>query len=96
MRECVIHGDRIESLQQLHRQLKEDLQFPDWYGGNLDALYDCLTELPEATLTIYHWSALAETVGEKAEALRQVLTDAGMESRWLTVCILDEDDHDEI
>lgn len=21
--------------------------FPDWYGANLDALYDCLTDLPE-------------------------------------------------
>jgi RNAse (barnase) inhibitor barstar len=21
--------------------------FPEWYGGNLDALYDCLTDLPE-------------------------------------------------
>ncbi len=23
------------------------LEFPDWYGANLDALYDCLTDLPE-------------------------------------------------
>lgn len=23
------------------------LAFPDWYGVNLDALYDCLTDLPE-------------------------------------------------
>jgi RNAse (barnase) inhibitor barstar len=22
-------------------------EFPDWYGANLDALYDCLTDLPE-------------------------------------------------
>lgn len=95
MRECVIHGRQIESLQQLHRKLKEDLHFPDWYGGNLDALYDCLTELPEATIVIYQWDALAETIGEKAQALRRVLTDAGMESRTLTVCILDEAD-DEI
>ena len=25
-------------------KLGEDLQFPDWYGANLDALHDCLTE----------------------------------------------------
>ena len=96
MRDCVIHGDRIDSLTELHRKLKEDLGFPEWYGGSLDALYDCLTDLPEAAVTIYHWDALARTVGDKAEALRQVLTDAGMESRTLTVCILDEDDGDEI
>ena len=27
-----------------HNYLKEVLNFPDYYGKNLDALYDCLTE----------------------------------------------------
>ena len=27
-----------------HKYLKEALDFPDYYGENLDALYDCLTE----------------------------------------------------
>lgn len=95
MMECVIHGEQMESLAQLHETLKRELHFPAWYGGNLDALYDCLTELPEATLTIYRWSALADTIGEKAAALRRVLTDAGIESPTLTVCILDDDDTDD-
>ena len=28
-----------------HNYLKEVLNFPDYYGKNLDALYDCLTEI---------------------------------------------------
>ncbi|MEE1157389.1 MAG: barstar family protein [Methanobrevibacter sp.] len=28
-----------------HDYLKEALNFPDYYGKNLDALYDCLTEI---------------------------------------------------
>ena len=28
-----------------HDYLKEVLNFPDYYGKNLDALYDCLTEI---------------------------------------------------
>ncbi|MFZ4535075.1 barstar family protein [Propionivibrio sp.] len=24
--------------------LQRDLEFPDWFGGNLDALHDCLTD----------------------------------------------------
>lgn len=28
-----------------HYYLKEALNFPDYYGKNLDALYDCLTEI---------------------------------------------------
>lgn len=39
---------------QVHDYLKEMLHFPEWYGANLDALYDCLTSLPETTLTLTH------------------------------------------
>lgn len=28
-----------------HDYLKDALSFPDYYGKNLDALYDCLTEI---------------------------------------------------
>ena len=28
-----------------HDYLKEALNFPDYYGKNLDALYDCLCEI---------------------------------------------------
>ncbi|MBR6023789.1 MAG: barstar family protein [Methanobrevibacter sp.] len=28
-----------------HKYLKKALDFPDYYGENLDALYDCLCEL---------------------------------------------------
>ena len=29
-----------------HAYLKKIFSFPDYYGNNLDALYDCLSELP--------------------------------------------------
>ena len=35
--------------RQLHLKLKETLCFPEWYGCNLDALYDCLTDIGEKT-----------------------------------------------
>ena len=31
--------------KQGHDYLKEALNLPDYYGKNLDALYDCLTEI---------------------------------------------------
>ena len=38
-----IDGKLIKS--QGHDYLKEVLNLPDYYGKNLDALYDCLTEM---------------------------------------------------
>lgn len=42
----------IGSAKELHQLLAQALPFPDWYGSNLDALYDCLTELEEPTHVI--------------------------------------------
>lgn len=55
--DCRIDCANIDDSKQLHRILAETLSFPEWYGGNLDALYDCLTDLPEQThLTLANWT----------------------------------------
>ncbi len=35
----------VENYMDIHEILKRDLHFPDYYGGNLDALWDCLTDM---------------------------------------------------
>ena len=43
-------GDAVgNDTRAIHRILKETLGFPDYYGENLDALYDCLTDIREDT-----------------------------------------------
>jgi hypothetical protein len=34
----------LKSLRGVLRRLGDSLDFPDWYGGNLDALVDCLCD----------------------------------------------------
>ena len=34
----------IQYYIEIHEALKRDLDFPDYYGGNLYALWDCLTD----------------------------------------------------
>ena len=41
----IIDGRRMTTRADAHAELARALDFPDWYGANLDALYDVLTDL---------------------------------------------------
>jgi len=48
--EATITAEQCTSEQALHEFLKNELMFPDYYGMNLSALADCLSELGNPTL----------------------------------------------
>ena len=82
----VLDGSSVGSREALHRTLAAGLRLPDWYGGNLDALHDCLTDLNEPTeLIVRGTSALDELLGRRANAFRRVLDDSAEENPNLTV-----------
>lgn len=69
--EIILDGRTVDSRETLHQRLTELLQLPAWYGRNLDALHDCLTELREpVTLRVIHAHALRETLGRVCVRLR--------------------------
>lgn len=75
--EAVLDGREIEDKEQLHGWLAQRLGLPPWYGGNLDALYDCLTDIHVDTLLIIlHPESLQENLGGYADRLFQVLCQA--------------------
>ncbi len=41
----IIDGRRMTTVDQTHEYLAKTLRLPDYYGRNLDALHDCLTDL---------------------------------------------------
>ena len=47
MKRALIDGRSCRDKQTLHQQLKDQLVFPDYYGKNLDALYDMLSTAQE-------------------------------------------------
>ena len=82
----VLDGGSVGNCETLHRVLAAGLQFPDWYGGNLDALHDCLTEINQPTeLVIRGGDALETALDSYAAAFRRVLTDSAAQNDALTV-----------
>ena len=75
--EVTLNGRGIESREALHAALAEGLCFPEWYGGNLDAMFDCLTDIGEdTTIRVLEPEALEETLGAYGELWLRVLREA--------------------
>ena len=81
---ALIDGAAIETREQLHDALSRQLSFPDYYGRNLDALFDCLTDLAEETeLRLVRRDELFAHLGVYADILQNVLRDACEENPHL-------------
>ncbi len=68
------------SSADLHKLLREKLPLPDYYGGNLDALHDVLTEFGS------NWTLIFR--GAPPPGLKEVCDDAaeetpGLKVRWI-------------
>lgn len=86
MKHCILDGQTIETRDQLHNALKQALELPDWYGRNLDALYDCLTDSHTAlSIEFQNREALTDHLGRYAKALEQVIRDAAEENEHIEV-----------
>ena len=85
MKEITIHCDNIGSMIQLHDALSRELNFPAYYGRNLDALHDCLNAICQSTqITFLHFSLLPfPTAG-----LLRVLRDSEEENPHLEISLI--------
>ena len=77
MRRITLALAYLQSREELHTYLQEALELPDYYGGNLDALYDLLTENTEPLeITISEEVQQEEYLGDYGTQLLCVLQDA--------------------
>lgn len=74
--------------QDAHRALKEALGFPDYYGHNLDALHDCLTDLYDVQLIIEECAVAARNMPEKWPGFLAVFFDAASENEHLKIRLM--------
>lgn len=77
-----LDGARLQDREEAMEQLGRALALPEWWGRNLDALYDCLTDLGRPVrLELSRREEMAGTAFGRR--LLRVLEDAAGESPWL-------------
>ncbi|MGX8794897.1 barstar family protein [Fusibacter sp. JL298sf-3] len=74
----ILHGDNFESIERLHKFLKDKLELPDYYGENLNALWDGLTAWVDLPLVveIQRVDLFKNKLGNDASEFIQLLEEA--------------------
>lgn len=81
-----VDGALMTSREAAHDQLAARLSLPERYGRNLDALYDCLSELCGVRIVVEHAGGL-EALGGYGELLLRVLREAAEANPGLDVTV---------
>lgn len=83
MTEITLKATRLKSKTSAHKYLKEQLALPDYYGANLDALWDCLMEIDSpTTIRITGLDALGGEMGF-VDDLVELFSDAQDENEMI-------------
>ena len=88
MRKITLDIEKMRSLPMLHKYLHTALALPEYYGANLDALYDCLTEIAEPTELVVPKKVADEAyLGWYGQQFLQVLQDAAAANDALIITL---------
>ena len=86
MDEKIIDCTQIKTPEDLHRIFREALSFPEWYGSNLDALYDCLTAL-SGKVRLLEWETAEVRLGSYGAKAKKVIATAALHNTDLDLYI---------
>ncbi len=81
-----IDASRLTDREESHDYLAEVLELPSYYGKNLDALYDCLTEMTDTEIIVDH----ADEAGEYYSQILEVMAEATEENDQLELTIQED------
>lgn len=89
MKYMMIDGAVLQSKEHLHEIFAWELSLPEWYGGNLDALHDCLTDIAQDTvISIVNLHQIQDELASYCWRLVQVLHQSAKENSHLHINVL--------
>ncbi|MCI9331737.1 MAG: barstar family protein [Oscillibacter sp.] len=86
MAEVVLDGLELETPEDIHDLFAGTLALPEYYGRNLDALFDCLTDCQNVlVIRLRHQGALEDRLGPRGRALIRLLRQVAAENPLVTL-----------
>lgn len=93
MNYIILDFNGIKSLWTLHEYFKEVFNLPDYYGHNMDALWDCLDcsfEFP-TTIVLKNIEKIPSEMNEATEIMLELFEDLQRDNEKMTVQIESND-----
>lgn len=91
----ILDGRVCTDRTETHLYLKEMLDFPEYYGMNLDALYDCASTLKDVEVHLFYWHLMVEQLGHYGQLVIETLSEAAQENPHFEF-VLEEETEDDV
>ena len=87
MKTIILECSKYKNMDDFYNDIALQMNFPEYFGKNYDALKDCLSEVSEALcIALADCDAFAERAGVvKVSVLKRVLFDASRENPKIRV-----------
>lgn len=85
MRKIILDLKPLNTPESVQEYLAMKFDFPEYYGGNLDALYDCLTDIGEHTCVGIFLPDEEKEISSYLRRLKLVFRDAEEDNPRLAV-----------
>ncbi len=88
MKKIILDGNKMTTIEQAHSYIKEQLDLPEYYGKNLDALWDVLSvETTYKSIMLINHDSLVNNIGDYANRFINVFLEVSKINTNIDFCV---------